>query len=203
MRKAINENPIVQIAIIVVLAAAVGLILFIQMGGGGGDGGSDSEPPPAEVGQTTPGGDTNGDGTTDPAPAPAPVEVASLEPGPGLPTNVAEAYEDGMTVMLAIANPDEMVDKELLSMARKVANEDKKVRLFAVDPEDVARYSRITLGVNVNRNPVLVVVTPLDVTGEGVVPTAWASYGYRNLDGVRQTVVDARFDGPRGELSPS
>jgi len=217
LRKAINENPVVQITIIVVLAAAVALILFIQLGGGGGGGGGGETPPPnvATLNAGQPGTTTAPPATgTDPSTAGAPTtptgetgtvieyQTEELVAGPGLPKDVVKAYENGKTILLVVADPDAIVDRGMIKEAKEVAKGDKGVVLFTVTPARISRYSRITIGVDANRSPLLIAVAPMNNTPAGAPPTAWARYGYRNTDGVRQLVADARYNGPTGTLSP-
>ena len=68
------------------------------------------------------------------------------------------------------------------------------VSVFVARAKDVARYSRITQGVGVDRVPALVVVRPRKESG--AVPEAQVSYGFRNSQSVVQAVHDALYNGP-------
>ena len=58
----------------------------------------------------------------------------------------------------------------------------------------IARYARITQGVDVNRVPALIVLGRAPhATGR---PTATVSYGFRGPDSVDQAVRDALYKGP-------
>jgi hypothetical protein len=65
--------------------------------------------------------------------------------------------------------------------------------VFLVRAKEIARYSRITQGVNVNRVPAIVVIKPKDLS-DGV-PTATVSYGVRGAPSVVQAVKDAAYEG--------
>ena len=67
------------------------------------------------------------------------------------------------------------------------------VSVFTAPAKNVARYSRITQGVGVNRVPALVVVRPRHVSGG--VPQAQVSYGFRDSQSVVQAVKDALYEG--------
>jgi hypothetical protein len=67
------------------------------------------------------------------------------------------------------------------------------VAVFVVRANRIARYSRITQGVGVNRVPALVVVRPRRLSGS--VPEAQVSYGFRNSQSVVQAVQDALYSG--------
>ena len=58
----------------------------------------------------------------------------------------------------------------------------------------IARYSRITQGVNVDRVPALIVLRPRHLT-QGT-PTATLSYGFRGPESVDQAIRDALYKGP-------
>jgi hypothetical protein len=66
--------------------------------------------------------------------------------------------------------------------------------VFVTRAKDVARYSRITQGVGVDRAPALVVVRPRKESGP--VPEAQVSYGFRSSQSVVQAVHDALYQGP-------
>jgi hypothetical protein len=68
--------------------------------------------------------------------------------------------------------------------------------VFIVKAFDVAKYSRIAQGVNLNRTPALVVVQPKRLT-QGPLPEATVFYGYRGKQSVDQQIDDALYDGRR------
>jgi hypothetical protein len=65
--------------------------------------------------------------------------------------------------------------------------------VFVTRAKHIARYSRITQGVGVNRVPALVVVRPRRISGG--IPQAEVSYGFRNSQSVIQAVRDALYSG--------
>jgi hypothetical protein len=66
--------------------------------------------------------------------------------------------------------------------------------VFIVKAFDIAKYSRITQGVNVQRTPALVVVQPKHLT-QGPLPTATVGYGFRGGGSIDQAVRDALYSG--------
>ncbi len=207
MRKAINENPTVQIALVAGLLLAAALMFLM------GPMKKKDEPATAAAGAAPAVGSTASDvvpgapaaGTAAPATAApaAPATTApttgtagtvspeALIPGPGLPREVAQAWARGNAIVLLIvkqgARDDELVQASVKSLSKP------GVSVFVAPAGKVARYSRITQGVGVNRVPALVVVRPRSVSGP--TPQAVVSYGFRNSQSVVQAVNDALYDG--------
>jgi hypothetical protein len=199
VRKAINENPVVQVAVIGVLAIGVAFMLLTRMGGGGSSS-------PASSSTTTP---ATAAGTATPTPAAttpsapavtapgeptaAPAE-ANFTPGRGLPAPVVKAYKDDKIVVLVVLRRGGVDDAFLKPSSSKKRFANSKVTLFVVPVKHVAQYSRITQGVDLNRTPALIVLRKKSLT-HGSVPKASISYGYRGLDSLEQTLRDARYRG--------
>jgi hypothetical protein len=218
MRQALNENPVVQAAVIGGLLL-VGVIFFAMnvMGGGGSGAGSSTTPTtpavaatPGSTAPAAPSGSattapgttgstavTGGTGVTGATSAPTAntggsVDPQALVPGPGLPADVIKAWSGGNAVVLLIVRPSGIDDK-LVRGASRVLNASTRVTLFVVRANKIARYSRITQGVGVDRVPALVVVRP---RRKGTsVPQAEVSYGFRSAQGVVQAVRDAAYRG--------
>jgi hypothetical protein len=204
MREKLNENPVYQAALIGILALGVGIMLLMRMGGGGG---------PTDTASTTTPGVPAVPGavpTETPATTPAPGDAAPAQSGeaagggagageefvsgPGLPKDVAAAYKDGKVVVLLVVRGNASDDRRVLPMVAALrARHDTAVWL--VKAFDVAKYSRITSPVNVDRTPALVVVQPKKLT-VGPLPTATVSYGFRSKQSVDQAVRDAFYRGP-------
>jgi hypothetical protein len=75
----------------------------------------------------------------------------------------------------------------------KVAEMLRRTAVFITGAGKISRYSRITLGVDVNRVPALVVVNPRSVN-KGM-PRASVSYGFHGSASIVQAVRDARYKG--------
>jgi hypothetical protein len=202
MREKLNSNPLVQAALIGVLALGVGLMLLMRMGGG-------AEPAPTDT-ATTPAATTATDPTAAPAVDPAtgtaapatsaspsvPADAASADfkPGPGLPKDVVDAYDQGKAVVLLIVSKGGIDDSDIKVMVETLRSR-PDAAVFVTDVTDVARYSRITQGVDVNRTPALIVVRPKSLS-DGQMPTAVVSYGFRGETSVKQALDDALYKGP-------
>jgi hypothetical protein len=206
MRQAINENRTVQLGLLGGLLLIVGLLLVMRMGKKeevppattapvAGSSVSTGTTSPSTAGATTVTGSTAG--TTAPAPVPTvtatPTTVTpdALVPGPGLPRPVISAWNRGDVVVLLIAKGGGTDDRLVRSSVEALS--EPGVAVFVADAGDVARYSRITQGVGVERVPALVVVRPKRLSGG--TPQATVSYGFRDSQSVVQAVHDALYSG--------
>jgi hypothetical protein len=216
MRQAINENPRVQIIVVGVLLVAVAFMLLTRVMGGS-SGSEATAPPPGATGSAAAGVPAAGAPAGTPAPTgvtptasttPAPaaptagaspttvptgdVSPEALKPGPGLPAPVVAAWERGDAVVLLIVKnggtDDQLVRASVETLSKP------GVTVFVETADKIARYSRITQGVGVNRVPALIVLRPKRVSGP--VPQAVVSYGFRNSRSVVQAVNDALYEGP-------
>jgi hypothetical protein len=208
MRQAINENRTVQLALLGGLLLVVGLLLVMRMGK------KEEAPPPATspvagssvsgtTSPSTPGASTATSptaGTTAAAPvttgatvtaSPTTVSPDALVPGPGLPRPVISAWNHGDAVVLLIAKGGATDDRLVRSSVEALS--EPGVAVFVADAGHIARYSRITQGVGVDRVPALVVVRPKRLSGG--TPQASVSYGFRDSQSVVQAVHDALYSG--------
>ena len=196
MRKAINDNPMVQIGVIGLLVVVVGFFLLTQMGKGSStsstsstaasvapdasatpsDSSATATTPPAST-ATTP--SVSAPSTTPAAPAgsaAAPAAAGEFVAGPGLPRPVVQAYDaDKVVVLLVVRHGGIDDDAVKASVERMSGLPDAAV--FVTNAGHVSRYSRITYGVDVDRVPALIVLRPQKLT-HGT-PTATVSYGFR------------------------
>ncbi len=217
MRKAINENPKVQIGLLGGLVLIVAFLLVTRMGGSEAESSPIPAPtatdsstatvsPPATASPTaTPSPTTasastatSAAATTAAVPTPAPVTPSAttvtpdaLEPGPGLPSPVIKAWRGGDAIVLLIAR-NRATDDRLVRGSVEALSE-PGVSVFVARAGKVARYSRITQGVGVERVPALVVIRPKRLSGG--VPQATVSYGFRDSQSVVQAVHDALYSG--------
>ena len=205
MRKALNENPAVQAGVVAVLLIVFAFILFTRVLGGGGGGGeaapADSATPsgaaPAAT-QTLPAPET---GVEPPATAESPRDdplvtaagSGEFVPGPGLPRGVVKAYADGRAIVLLITRAKGIDDRRLADQVDQLRSRGD-VAVFTTSARGVARFSRITNGLNVDHAPVLVVVRPRRASASGP-PQASVSYGFRGQQSVQQAVRDALYRG--------
>jgi hypothetical protein len=197
VRKALNENPLAQAAAIGALAILAAFLLLTRVMGQGsaGEPAATTTPAASEV--------------TAEAPSPAPVAGASetpppatpdtvpsgegFEAGPGLPSSVVDAYDEGKTVVLLVVRTEGIDDRALALTTTALATR-SEVELIVFPAKRIARYSRIASGVDVNRVPALVVISPKKLNHGGL-PTATVSYGFRGPGSVVQAVEDAEYKG--------
>jgi hypothetical protein len=202
MRKALNENPMVQIAVIGVLVVVVGLFFMMNMSKKGSSSTSSATPStPATASSaggttapvTVPGGSaTAGASSASPPVTSGSVTPDALIPGPGLPRPVVKAWKGGDAIALLIVRGGG-IDDRLVRGSVESLNGDADVAVFVARAKEVARYSRITQGVGVDRAPALVIVRPRKESGS--VPEAQVSYGFRDSQSVVQAVHDALYSG--------
>jgi hypothetical protein len=217
MRRAINENPVVQAALIGVMVLAFAFLLFTRVLGGGSE-------PAEEPAATTPATGTEAAAATTtpatpdtgaapetaapepavPGAAPAPgvaggAPTGEFVPGKGLPRNVVEAYEDGKVVALLIVRRRGIDDQPVKASVEELELKDD-VAVFVTGAKDIARYSQITQGVSVSRTPALVVIRPRNLD-EGT-PSATVSYGFRGAESVAQAIRDALYKGKKVPYYP-
>jgi hypothetical protein len=207
MRKAINDNPMVQIGLICALLLLVGVMLVPQFAKQKDSGSSGSPNTSAISAQASgPGGTANPNvgvtpsisaPSTSSAPSTGSLATGSVPPeafipGPGLPRPVVSAWRRGNAVVLLVVRPA-AVDDRLVRDSVDSLSARSGVAVFAVRANRIARYSRITQGLGVDRVPALVVVRPKRLSGS--VPQAQVSYGFRNSQSVVQAVQDALYAG--------
>jgi hypothetical protein len=214
MRRALNENPMFQVIFIAVLALIAGFLLLTRVMGGS------SSTAETESATTTPGAtamatDPAAAAATDPAAAAVPADPAAaapadgtasgipasaFAPGPGLPAPVVKAYADGQTVALVVTK-HRGIDDAKMREATDTLHGRVDTAVFETNAHHVADYSRIASGVNLDRVPALIVLTPRDVSGDAA-PTATVSYGYRSVQSTVQALDDAEYDGKEFGYDP-
>ena len=114
-------------------------------------------------------------------------------PGPGLPLRVVKAYAEGNTVVLLITRADGIDDRRIAEQVEQLRSR-ADVAVFTTSARRMARFSRITNGVSVDRAPALVVLRPRRASAAGP-PQASVSYGFRGAQSVQQAVRDALYQG--------
>jgi hypothetical protein len=206
MREKLNNNPLVQVAILGVLLLGTGFFVMSSMGGGGAEEEAASEAPSTTVTTTTgeapaaaPGAPEAGapaeTGTTVAAPEPGALAAAVGPP----PRPVTEAFAADQTVVLLFVKKGGLDDRIVVDAVDRLSAM-TDVATFVVPAGEIARYAAISQGVDVNRVPALVVVRPKDVA-EGI-PNASVQYGFQSLESVEQAVVDARYEGRTLDYHP-
>jgi hypothetical protein len=203
MREQLNENPMAQVGLVVLLVV-VAAFMFLRMSGGGEEESEPAAPTEASVsvegtGQVgtatgaTPGEAVEGavESALEATPATAAGATGAI-PTPPLPAPVKAAYKSGDTVVLLFVH-DGGIDDKMVEQATAGIESDSGVSLFTVPSKQVARYAAVTVGLEVNRVPALVVIRPKHLSKNG--PEATVDYGYQTPEGVRQAVKDASYKG--------
>lgn len=211
MRKAINNNPVVQIGLLGVLGVLVAVVFMSSMGG--------TPPPPADEETATTATATPAASSAAPvasataAPDPsAPVTPAApaagstpFEASKGLPADLVNAYNSGDVVVLLVQQADGFEDRAILRDVESLENRGD-TSVFITDVNRVSRYSRIAEGVSLDRVPAIIVLSPLEgdvPKGEAApMPTAAVTYGYRGKESVTTAVEDAVYDGKQLSYDP-
>jgi hypothetical protein len=227
LRKALNENPLVQIALIGGLGLVLAVVLLLRLGGGGG-GADTSETAAADVGggagsaaiadgaasgagsssaaaASTATGTSEASGGATAAGGASTATAASagapgFEPGPGLPRAVVNAYRRGDAIVLLVTEREGIEDKPVRKAVEALRSRDG-VAVFTTTVRDIADYSRIARGVDLNRAPALVIIRPRKLNS-GELPAASISYGYRGPESVSQALRDAFYKGRRLPYHP-
>jgi hypothetical protein len=207
MRNAVNNNPMVQLALVGVLLLVAGVMLAPQLLHHGGGSSENTTTTSAQL--STPGGSAKvtveASGTLaqpsaaalpqisgSAAPSAGSVSPSALIPGPGLPRPVVSAWHHGDAIVLLVTR-DGGIDDRLVRESVDGLSGDSGVAVFVVRASHIARYSRITQGVGVSQVPALVVIRPKRLSGS--VPQGQVTYGFRNSQSVVQQVHDALYRG--------
>lgn len=224
MREKLNENPMIQAAVLGVLAIVVGFLLFTRMSGpkpGPGPGlpatdpaaavapGTDAAATGAPTTDQAPGGDATqapGGNATPPPTPDAPTGGDGFVAGPGLPEDVAAAYKADKVIALLVIREHPQncfksadkacagLDDQRLEQMVGALRSRSDTAVFITHAYRLAHYSRIAAGVDIDRTPALLVIQPKRLT-QGPLPVASVSYGFRGKDSVDQTIRDALYDG--------
>lgn len=202
MREKLNENPLAQVGLILILVV-VGAYMFISSSSGGEEEESagTTEATVAVAGTSAVGtatGATPGEaveGAVESAiesVGEAASAVPTAVPTPPPPRPVAAAYDSGKTVVLLVVH-NGGIDDKLVRQATSQLTSDPDVAFFTVPAKRIADYAAITLGLDVNRVPALVVMRPKKLSGG--TPQASVEYGFQTSEGVQQAVRDAAYEG--------
>lgn len=200
MREQLNDNPLVQMAVIAVLLVAVAIFFFSSMGGSDEESAESSSSLSASA---APAGEGSAPSPGEPAAAPtASASAAAAAPTLAtrpLPAAVLSAWNANRTVVLLFVH-DGGIDDDLVKLASTSLGDMRRVTTFVVPAGKIARYAAITEGVGVERVPALVVLRPKHL--DQSTPTASLSYGFQSPESIVQAVVDAGYDGPTVEYHP-
>ncbi len=197
MRDKLNNSPIAQVALIAILLAG-GAFFLLGQGGGGDSSTAPTTTPTATAPPTT---DPATAGTALPAgTADVSASATASVPAPPLPAPVKRAYASGETVVLLVIRGGGIDDRLVAPVVRGLRAAGG-IAVFIAPAKRIARYAAITLGVNVDRVPALVVVRPRPLSGG--TPQATVSYGFQSPAAIVQAVVDASYNGPAATYHPN
>lgn len=211
MRDKLNNSPIAQVALIAILLAG-GAYFLLSSQGGGGNSSTTAQPTATVPTTTTPAPATT---ATTPATSPAtaagtamptdigaaePTSAAASVPVPPLPAPLRRAYDSGETVVLLVVRGGGIDDSLVTPVVRRLKAA-AGVAVFITRAKRIARYAAITLGVNVDRVPALVVVRPRSLSGGH--PQATVTYGFQSPAAIVQAVIDASYNGPAATYHPN
>jgi hypothetical protein len=209
MREKLNSDPKYQIGLVLLLVVAA--VVFLTKGSGGE---SEEEGAPTEATVTVAGtgasatatGATPGEaveaateGAVEAVGTEAVASTATIPTQP-LPAPVASAYDSGKTVVLLFVNKGE-IDKDVVDVTTKTLAGLPDTALFVVPAKQIARYGEITLAIDVQRIPALVVMRPRQLSDGS--PQASVSYGFQSAQAVEQAVRDATYNGPEATYYPN
>jgi hypothetical protein len=127
------------------------------------------------------------------------VPADDLVPSKGLPEDGLVALAKSQAVALLVIDPKGISDEKVKGYTERLEGRGD-VAVFIVKAKKIARYSRITQGVQVSQTPALVVVSPRNVSGPELV--ASVSYGFRSPQSIDTAVEEALYDGKQGTTAP-
>jgi hypothetical protein len=210
MRDKLNDNPLLQVAIIGVLLVGAAFFVFSSSGGE-----EEAAEPTTEATVSVTGTEATGtatgatpgeavEGAVEAAGAASVSQALSAVSQAGVdlpppPRPVREAYVANRTVVLLFVR-DGGIDDRQVKLATEALSGFSDASTFIVPAAEISRYASITQGVGVDRVPALVVVSPKDL--KKVVPTASVGYGFQSHDSIAQAVIDAGYEGPTVDYHP-
>lgn len=204
MREKLNNSPMAQVGLIAVLVV-IGLVFFLKSSGGEEEESVESGATVATVNGVPGSGASPGEAVEsaitnlEAGAASAAVEVPQSIPAPPPPRDFTVAYDAGKTVVLLVVHDGGIDDARTAAAAEQVKGM-PGVAFFEVPVRQVARYASITLGLDLNRVPALVVVRPRQLSG-GVVQAS-VDYGFQTPQTAIQAVRDASYKGPEETYHP-
>jgi hypothetical protein len=186
VREKLNESKAAQIGLVAVLAVIVGVLFLGGKGGGSSSSGGEAELT-VEPSETLAVASTTSTGMGE-----LPASVPQTKP---LPRRFTDAYDADKTVALLVVHNGGIDDKyTTLALAEVAAFED--VTPIVVPSRQISRYASVTVGLDVNQVPALIVMRPKSLS-HGV-PQASVAYGVQTPEAIGQMIRDAAYTGPEG-----
>lgn len=193
MREKLNESKAAQIGLVAILVV-VAAFFFLKSKGGGESEGTEAAP---EAKLTL---EAGGESVSISATA-APTSAAggmgelptSLPAAKAPPRAFTAAYDSGEPVALLIVH-DGGIDDSWTKLALKEVTRIERVAAFVVPAKQIADYASVTVGLDVNQVPALIVMRPKGLSHGA--PQASVLYGYQTPESVYRAVRDAVYSGP-------
>lgn len=191
MRDKLNESKAAQIGLVAVLVV-IAAVFFLKSKGGESEGGEAEAETKVTIES---GGETLS--------ISAPTATASPTGMGELPTSLPAAkppphafqvaYDSNEPVALLLVHDggiDDAYTKLALNQVARIGH----VAVFVVPAKRIADYASVTVGLNVNQVPALIVLRPKGLS-HGI-PQASVAYGYQTPQSVYQQIRDATYAGP-------
>jgi len=182
MRDKLNDNPLAQAAVVGVLLIAAVVFLMGSKGGKEEEGSAEGTGGSVVIAASAEAG----------SPTDLPPPSTGVGAPPPLPGAVTSAFDAGDTIVLLFVRDGGIDDRRVTGAVDRVSSM-SGVATFVVPAKRIARYAAIAQGVDVNRVPALVVVSPKRV--DAAIPKASVHYGYQSPESVEQAVIDAGYKG--------
>ncbi|MBS1895037.1 MAG: hypothetical protein JST59_27375 [Actinobacteria bacterium] len=193
MRDKLNESKAAQVGLVAVLVVVAAFFFLKSKGGGESEG---TEAAPKATLTLEAGGES--------------VSISATAAASGAPTGMGElptslpaakappraftlAYDSGAPVALLIVH-DGGIDDSWTKLALKQVARVERVATFVVPAKKIADYASVTVGLDVNQVPALIVMRPKDLSHGA--PQASVLYGYQTPESVYRAVRDAVYTGP-------
>jgi hypothetical protein len=189
VREKLNESKAAQVGLVAVLVVVVAALFLSKSGGGESEGETEVPVTGGEVAIATAPTGATGMG-----------ELPSAVPtAPGPPQPFRAAYDAGDTVALLVIH-DGGIDDAYTTRALKAVGRIAGVSTFVVPAKKISRYASVTVGLDVNQLPALIVLRPKKLSGG--IPQATVSYGYQTPESIYVSVLDASYQGPEVTYHP-
>ena len=206
MREKLNESQAAQVGLVAVLVV-IAIVFFLKSSGGGEEEAeSEAGPTVATVNGETATGSTPGEaveaavaGLEEGAAATGTGAVPTAIPVPPPPQQFTSAYDANQTVVLLVVHNGGIDDKLTAEASGAIAGM-PGVTLIHVPLAQLPRYASITVGVELNRVPALIVMRPQELSNG--VPQATVDYGFQTPESAVQAVRDGAYNGPAATYHP-
>jgi hypothetical protein len=210
VREALNNNPIAQVGAVLVLVAVAAFMFLSKSGGGGAEeaapeasiavGGTEmSQQEAASAAGEVVEGAVETAIESGAIGAEVSGAMPTSVPAPPPPHEFSAAYDAGKTVVLLVVH-DGGIDDQLTSISATALTALPEVELIRVPVKQLPRYASVTVGLDLNRVPAVVVMKPKRLS-DGI-PQATVDYGFQTPESLVQAVRDAAYDGPEATYHP-